>query len=123
MLEVETRGPFKGPRSYDSAGLPLHHDNQSIFKERIYRDKADPNMLHDEITVIDHTLTRPWTVDKRYRRSTEPQPVWSEHVCAENNPHIRIGKDNYYLSADGFLMPARKDQPPPDLRYLKQTPN
>src|SRR5215813_7984118 len=38
-LEVETRG-FKGPRAYDEAGLPLHFDNQSIFKERIYRDKA-----------------------------------------------------------------------------------
>jgi hypothetical protein len=31
------------------------------------------------------------------------------------------GKDNYFLSADGLLMPARKDQPPPDLRYFKQT--
>jgi hypothetical protein len=26
------------------------------------------------------------------------------------------------LSADGLLMPVRKDQPPPDLRYFKQTP-
>jgi len=25
------------------------------------------------------------------------------------------------LSADGYLMPAKKDQPPPDLRYFKQT--
>jgi hypothetical protein len=25
------------------------------------------------------------------------------------------------MSADGYLMPARKDQPPPDLRYFKQT--
>jgi len=25
------------------------------------------------------------------------------------------------MSADGFLMPAKKDQPPPDLRYFKQT--
>ena len=55
VLEVETRG-FKGPRAYDEAGLPLHFDNQSIFKERIYRDKADPNIMHDEITTIDHAL-------------------------------------------------------------------
>jgi hypothetical protein len=40
VLEVETRG-FKGPRHYDAAGVPLHHDNQSVFKERIYLDKAD----------------------------------------------------------------------------------
>src|SRR5262250_1616556 len=63
LLEVETRG-FKGPRVYDATGLPLHFDNQSIFKERFYRDKADPKIIHDEVTVIDHALTRPWTVDK-----------------------------------------------------------
>jgi hypothetical protein len=118
VLEVETRGPFKGPRVYDATGLPLHSDNQSIFKERIHLDKADPNILHDEITVIDHALTHPWTVDKRYRRSVDPQPVWLKYVCSENNAQISVGKDNYYLSADGFLMPAKKDQPPPDLRYF-----
>jgi hypothetical protein len=120
VLEVETRGPFKGPRVYDATGLPLHSDNQSVFKERIHLDKADPNILHDEITVIDHALTRPWTVDKRYRRNADPHPAWLEYVCNENNAQISVGKDNYYLSADGFLMPARKDQPPPDLRYFRQ---
>jgi hypothetical protein len=120
VLEVETRGPFKGPRVYDATGLPLHSDNQSVFKERIHLDKADPNILHDEITVIDHALTRPWTVDKRYRRSADPHPAWLEYVCNENNAQISVGKANYYLSADGFLMPARKDQPPPDLRYFRQ---
>jgi hypothetical protein len=119
VLEVETRGPFKGPRAYDGTGLPLHHDNQSIFKERIHLDKADANLLHDEITVIDHALTRPWTVDKRYRRNKEPQPTWQEYVCNENNAQVRVGKENYYLSADGYLMPTRKDQPPPDPRYFK----
>jgi len=121
VLEVETRGPFKGPRVYDATGLPLHSDNQSIFKERIYLDKANPNMLHDEITVIDHALTRPWTVDKRYLRNADPRPTWLEYVCNENNAQISVGKDNYYLSADGFLMPARKDQAPPDLRYFRQS--
>jgi hypothetical protein len=38
----------------------------------------------------------------------------------EENPHLRIGNDSYMLSADGLLMPAKKDQPPPDLRYFKQ---
>jgi hypothetical protein len=50
VLQVETRG-FKGPRAYDATGLPLHFDNQSIFKERFYRDKADPAIFHDLITV------------------------------------------------------------------------
>jgi len=121
VLEVETRGPFKGRRSYDTSGLPLHHDNQSVFKERIYLDKANRDILHDEITVIDHALTRPWTVDKQYERDADPESVWPEFACAELNEHVQVGNEDYFLSADGFLMPARKDQPPPDLRYFKQT--
>jgi hypothetical protein len=100
--------------------MPLHEDNQSIFKERIHLDKANPNLLHDEITVIDHALTRPWTVDKRFRRTGGPRPVWGEYVCADGQSHVAIGKESYYLSAEGMLMPTKKDQPPPDLRYFKQ---
>ncbi len=121
VLEVETRGPFKGPRAYDATGLPLHFDNQSVFKERIHRDKADPSILHDEITVIDHALTRPWTVDKRYVHNANPRPDWDEAYCTEGTAFIAIGKEGYYLSADGLLMPAKKGQAPPDLRYFKQT--
>jgi hypothetical protein len=121
VLEVETRG-FKGPRVFDPTGLPLHHDNQSVFKERIHLDEVDPNILHDEITVIDHALTRPWTVDKRYVRNSESRSDWPEFVCSENNAQVFIGQENYYLSADGLLMPARKDQGPPDLRYFNRTP-
>jgi hypothetical protein len=118
VLEVETRG-FKGPRAYDEAGLPLHFDNQSIFKERIYRDHANPNILHDEMTTIDHALTRPWTVDKKYVRNPNPHADWPEYYITEGNAQVAIGKENYFLSADGLLMPAKKDQPPPDLRYFK----
>jgi len=121
VLDVDTRGPFKGPRAYDGTGLPLHFDNQTIIKERFYLDKTNPNLLHDEITVIDHALTRPWSVDKTFRRSPNPHPDWPESPCAEGNYQIVIGKENYFLSGDGLLMPARKDQAPPDLRYFKQT--
>ena len=120
VLEVETRG-FKGPRAYDEAGLPLHVDNQSIFKERIYRDRADPSILHDEMTTIDHALTRPWTVDKRYVHNPDARADWPEYYITENNAQVAIGKENYFLSADGLLMPAKKDQAPPDLRYFKQS--
>jgi hypothetical protein len=121
VLEAETRGPFKGPRAYDATGLPLAFDNQSIFKERFHLDKSNPNLLHDEITTIDHALTRPWSVDKTWRRSRNPYPAFSRITCMEGTNDVVIGKENYYLSADGMLMPARKDQPPPDLRYFKQT--
>jgi hypothetical protein len=119
VLEVETRGPFNGPRAYDPAGLPLHLDNQSIFKERFYLDKSDPNILHDEMTTIDHALTRPWTVDKRYFRNPKAPAQWSEYYCGENNAQIIIGNEHYFLG-NGMLMPVRKGQKPPDLRYFEQ---
>jgi hypothetical protein len=50
-----------------------------------------------------------------------PHPVWHESVCAEDNPHVEIAKQGYMLSADGYLMPTKKDQPPPDLRHFKPT--
>ena len=118
VLEVETRG-FKGPRAYDEVGLPLHFDNQSVFKERIYRDKADPTILHDVITTIDNALTRPWTVDKKYVHNPNLRANWPEYYLGDLNAQIMIGKENYFLSWDGLLMPAKKDQAPPDLRYFK----
>jgi hypothetical protein len=119
LLEVETRGPFKGPRAYDATGLPLHFDNQSTFKERFHLDRNDTNVLHDEITVFDHALTRPWTVDKTYERDPNPYPNFSRVTCMEGTNQVVIGKENYFLSGDGLLMPAKKDQAPPDSRYFK----
>jgi hypothetical protein len=104
---------------FDESGLPLHRDNQTIVKERIFLDAADSNLFHDEITTIDHALTRPWTITKSYRRVPDKHPVWREVVCAEDNQHVKIGADDYFLSAEGLLMPAKKNQPPPDLRYFK----
>jgi len=120
ILEVETRG-FKGPRTYDDSGIPLHEDNLTIVKERIYLDKSDPDVLHDEVTVIDHALTRPWVVTKSYHRELDRRPHWREVICAESNNHVEIGKQDYLLSPDGQLMPTRKDQPPPDLRYFNRS--
>jgi hypothetical protein len=123
VLEIETRG-LKGPRSYDASGLPLHADNQSIFKERVYSDKADPNILYDEITTIDNALTRPWTVTKKYARLPVRQPEWVEEVCAEGNGDVEIRGEGYFLSGDGhLLMPTKKGQAPPDLRHFKQGRN
>jgi hypothetical protein len=117
-LEIETRN-FKGPRTVESTGIPLAEDNQTVVRERISLDKANSDIMHNIITIIDNAFTRPWTVDKRYRRIRNVS--WYEDNCNENNNHIVIGKDNYYMSGDGYLMPARKGQLPPDLRYFKQT--
>ena len=76
-LEVETRN-FKGPRTYENSGLPLHPDNASVILERISLDKSNPDILHNEITAIDHALTRPWTVIKTYRR--DRKELWQPAV-------------------------------------------
>src|SRR5215468_6266966 len=110
LLEVESRG-FKSPRTFEGSGLPLHRDGESIIKERLYLDEADKNLLHNEVTVIDHALTRPWTVTRHYQR--DPDGVWDFVDCAENNPHVVIGNETYMLSADGFLMPTKAGQPAP----------
>jgi hypothetical protein len=117
-LLIETRN-LKGPRAFDASGIPLHSDNETVVKERLYLDKANPDILHDDVTTIDHALTRPWTVIKNYHRARNP--VWVEAVCAEGNQHVRIGAETYMISADGHLMPAKKGQPPPDLRYFSQS--
>ena len=117
-LLIETRG-MRGPRAFDSSGLPLHEDNETIVKERIHLDKSDPDLLHNEITTIDHALTYPWTVTRSYKR--EDRPVWVEHICGEDNRHVEIGRENYFISLDGYLMPTRKNQAAPDLRYFDQT--
>jgi hypothetical protein len=116
-LEIETRG-FKGPRAVDLSGIPLHEDNQTVVKERISLDKADGNLLHNQVTIIDHAFTHPWAVTKNYRRNANPRPYWPEQECAEGQAHVQIGKEGYMVSGDGYLMPVKKGQPAPDLRYF-----
>jgi hypothetical protein len=118
-LETETRY-MKGPRSYDTGGLPLHLNNKTIVKEKMYADKDNKDIILNEITTIDDALTGPWTITKKYFRDSNPRFNWLEEVCAENNPHVKIQGDNYMLSADGSLMPAHKGQKPPDLRYFNK---
>jgi hypothetical protein len=117
VLEVETR-QFTGPRALEKSGLPLHADNQTIVKERIYLDKSNPDILHDMITVIDNAFTHPWTVDKTYVR--ERKPKWLEYMCQKPADRVYVGPDEYLVNAEGMLMPAHDNQPPPDLRYFKQ---
>jgi hypothetical protein len=119
VLVVETRG-IKGPRSYDSSGMPFHKNNETVVHERIYLDRAKPDVLHDDITVHDDALTRPWSVSRTYHRQSDPN--WLETICGEDEHQVKVGKEQYFLSGDGYLMPTRKDQPPPDLRYFGQTP-
>jgi hypothetical protein len=118
-LEVETRG-LKGPRVYDASGIPLHEDNETVIRERIYLDKSDPNLLHDDITTNDHALTQPWLVKHTYRRRISNDPIWFGHsVCNESNNHIVISGEHYFRSSEGLLMPTKRGQKAPDLRFFK----
>ena len=54
---------------------------------------------------------------RSYKRKRNAE--WAEYNCYENNEHVIVGNEAYLISADGLLMPTRKDQPPPDARYFK----
>jgi hypothetical protein len=117
VLEVETRG-FKGPRTFEGSGMPLHENNQTIIREQIRLDKSNKDLLQNQVTIEDSSLTRLWTINRTYKR--EANPVWDFVDCAENNPHVLVGKDYYMISADGYMMPTKRDQPAPDLRYFSR---
>ena len=99
--------------------MPMADDNDAVIKERLFLDKADPKILHDEITTMDNSVTRPWSVLKSYRRDKEV--IWVEDTCTEANPYVTIARQTYFLSADGKLMPVKKNQPPPDSEILQSS--
>jgi hypothetical protein len=118
-LAIETRA-IKGPHTYDASGIPFHKDDQAVVMEKLYADKADPNILHDEITTSDHALTRPWTVTRSYRRDArQSEPQWLEIICQADSNQVRVGDQSYRLSPEGLLMPAIQGQKPPNLKYFK----
>ena len=71
-LEIETRH-LKGPRAYDTSGMPLHADNKTIVKESLHLDKTNPNLLLDEITTFDDALTSP--LDRDQEMATRAIPI------------------------------------------------
>ena len=120
VLEIETRN-IRMPHTYDATGIPFHEDGEGVIKERIFLDKANPDLIHVDITSFDHALTQPWTVNRTYRRDAKnKEPTWHSAVCAADNSLVRIGEDAFFMSPDGYIMPIKKNQAPPDLRYFKQ---
>jgi hypothetical protein len=55
-------------------------------------------------------------VTRDYNRVANP--VWIENNCGADNHYAEIGKETYFISMDGYLMPTKKDQRVPDLRYF-----
>ena len=117
-LQVETRH-VRGPRTWDQSGMPMADDDEGVIKERLFLAKDNPNLINNEITTIDNSLTRPWTTMRGYRRvKNAKEATWVENNCTEGQAHVTIGGESYFLSGDGTIMPMRKDQPPPDLKYF-----
>ena len=121
MLEVETR-LFKGPRVYDNTGLMLHPDNKSIIKERHLsgQDRSGPPAQRDD----GHRQRADASLDGDARHTSanrHPQPYLAREMDVPRAATTSASaSENYLLSADGLLMPAKKDQAPPDLRYFDQ---
>jgi hypothetical protein len=90
VLEIETRN-MKVPRIFDQTGISFAEDGQGVIKERIYRDKSNRKILHDEMTTVDDALTRPWSAMKSYELL--PKAIWTENNCTEGNSDVVIGKD------------------------------
>jgi hypothetical protein len=114
-LDIETRR-VRGPRVWDQSGMPMADDDEGVITERISLDKSDPSTLRVEMTTIDNSLTRPWTVLKTFKR--RDKIWWANDVCMEGQAHVTIGTETYFKSADGTIMPMKRDQPPPDLKYF-----
>jgi hypothetical protein len=58
---------------WDQSGMPTADGTEGIIKERMSLDNSDRNLPRDEMTTIDDSLTRPWTVMKIFKRQAK---VW-----------------------------------------------
>ena len=82
---------------------------QALSRTTLYNDR-------DEKIPIQYLANRPpgsgWS-------KFHPRVLWLGHgMCGESNNHVVIGKEHYFRSADGLLMPTKKGQEPPDLKYF-----
>jgi len=91
-LLVETRR-VRNPRTWDQSGMPMADDDEGVIKERLFLDESNPPILHDEMTTIDNSLTRPWAVLKNYRRAPKVQL------------HRKSSLDHHW---EGGLLPQRR---------------
>jgi hypothetical protein len=116
-LEIETRA-LKGVRLMDNSGIPLANDDSTVVTEKLYLDKANPDIMHNEITTMDNAFTRPWAVSRFYRRVHNGRP--QEYNCAEDNRWVVLGGWTYITDAEGYLMPIQKDEPAPDPKLFQK---
>jgi hypothetical protein len=76
-------------RTWDQSGMPTASAGEGVITERIHLDPANPDIIRNQITTIDNSLTRPWSTTKSYRRNTR-NVVWAQDRRSEGNPHVVI---------------------------------
>ena len=69
-----------------------------------------PTLLHNDLTVIDHALTRPWTVAKKYRRDNAEFPIWPEDMCARGQ-RLGLHRQRHVLPERGGHADAGQEGP------------
>ena len=114
-LVVETRG-MKGPARSTAADCLcttiMRRSSKSVLAS-IKPIRSSARRDHDHRPRAHSTLDR----DSELTSASEIR-IGSEFVCSEHNRYVTIGTETYSTSDDDFLMPSRKGQPAPDLRYF-----
>jgi len=103
---AETRG-LKYPHVYDSSGTPFIRTSAPSSGAHPPRQDQS-HLLRTRSPSSTTALTRPWTVTRSYP-SRARLPMGRVRLPA-NNQHVVIGKEDYFLSADGLLMPVRRSE-------------
>jgi hypothetical protein len=86
----------------------------------MHRSKTDYSIISSARASSDGGTVRPRALAVVRLMTSSNVVGWARMPCASGNNQIVIGEENYILSADGLLMPAKKDQAPPGLRHFKR---
>jgi len=104
-LEVETRY-MQGRACSTRPASAAQGQSDGRQRESLSR-QGRQDILRNEITTIDNALTKPWTVNRFYRRVVN-NPIYEEYNCTEDNRWITIGDKLYLLDGEGYVMPIQK---------------
>ena len=68
--------------------------------------------------------TKPPGLKQEAPLTAEYQKVHADSMAdqAQGGQGKFVGKEEYYVSGDGYLMPTRRDQAPPNLKYFGRRP-
>jgi hypothetical protein len=105
----------------------LTPESQAIFEANLAITAAGGQEYNPQVNCFPAGMprvmiacTKPWTITRDYNR--DPEPIWAENNCGADNHYASLGTETYFISADGYLMPTKKNQPVPALKGFDQSP-